>query len=239
MAMTSDNVATSSTEPGQTADLLIRLGYATCLVLFPLLWAVFAGTALHPDPAGETSVEQVRAVADAGEAWRQVHLVLAGASLLGIGAVLALRSLIPRGGRLSVIASTGAAMGVAAAGLVAGIVVMEAMLVAPVAEACAADSTCLSPANETFLTEFADAAWNDITVLSIAAGTLMFSLGTLAVLGWRTKTIRAWEVALMVVGIVGVYATNTVLHGDAKYGLALVLVASTSIGIRIARRSHG
>jgi hypothetical protein len=44
----------------------------------------------------------------------------------------------------------------------------------------------------------------------------------------------------MVVGIVGIYATNTALHGDAKYGLALVLVASASIAFRMERSSrHG
>jgi hypothetical protein len=87
---------------------------------------------------------------------------------------------------------------------------------------------------------FADASWNDLTALSVAAGTLIFSLGTLAVLGWLAKTVRAWEAALMVVGIIGIYATNTVLHGDAKYGLLLVLVASTSIALRmVRRRSHG
>jgi hypothetical protein len=41
-----------------------------------------------------------------------------------------------------------------------------------------------------------------------------------------------------VVGVlVGVYATNTILHGDAWYGLALVLVAGASIAVRMARRA--
>jgi hypothetical protein len=214
---------------------------AACLVLFPLLFLVFAGTDIHPDPSGETAADQLRAVAASAGAWQLVHLVLAGASLLGMGAVLALRSLVPNErSRLSVAASVAAALGVAAAGLVAGIVLMEAALVAPVAKACAASSSCLSPGNERFLSEFANVSWNDLAHLSYAAGTLIFSLGTLAVLGWMARSVRPWEVLLMVIGIVGIYATNTALHGDAKYGLTFVLVASTSIAFRMERSSrHG
>ncbi len=118
-----------------------RALYAACLVLFPVLFIVFAGTAtgVHPDPSGETAVDQVRAVASSAGAWRLVHLVLAGASLLGIGAVLALRSLVPRRGRL---------------------------------EACAGSGACLSPSNEPFLGEFADASWNSIPYLGYTAGSL-------------------------------------------------------------------
>jgi hypothetical protein len=214
---------------------------AACLVLFPLLFLVFAGTDIHPDPSGETAADQLRAVAASAGAWQLVHLVLAGASLLGMGAVLALRSLVPNErSRLSVAASVAAALGVAAAGLVAGIVLMEAALVAPVAKACAGSSSCLSPGNERFLSEFANVSWNDLAHLSYAAGTLIFSLGTLAVLGWMARSVRPWEVLLMVIGIVGIYATNTALHGDAKYGLTFVLVASTSIAFRMERSSrHG
>jgi hypothetical protein len=233
--MNASDVSTAARQ-GRERDPVTRWMYAVCLVLFPLLWGVVAGTGLHPDPAGQTAVEQVRAVADAAAAWQQVHLVLAAASLLGIGAVLGLRSLIPRRGRLTILTSVFAGLGVAAAGLVAGLVLTEAVLVAPVARACSATSACLTQPNEQFLAEFADASWNDLTALSVAAGTLIFSLGTLAVLAWMTKTVRAWEAALMVVGIVAIYATNTVLHGNAKYGLLLVLLASASIALWIVRR---
>ena len=239
MALKASGVGTAAGQ-GREPDLLARWVYAACLVLFPLLWGVVAGTDLHPEPVGETAAEQVRAVADAAGAWQQVHLVLAGAGLLGVGAVLGLRSLVSRRGRLSVVASVGAGLGIAAAGLVAGLVLTEAVLVAPVARACSETSACLSQANEQFLAAFADASWNDLTALSVAAGTLIFALGTLAVLAWMAKSVRAWEAALMVVGIVGIYATNTVLHGNAKYGLLLVLVASASIALRMVRRtSHG
>jgi hypothetical protein len=239
MAMRSPAVGTA-VGSGQDAGVWARRLEAACLVLFPLLFLVFAGTDLHPDPSGETTAEQVRAVAASAGAWQVVHLVLAGGSLLGMGAVLGLRRLIPRSSRLSVAASIAAALGVAAAGLVAGMVLIEATLVAPVAKVCAASGSCLSPDNQPFLNQFAGASWNDVAHLSYAAGTLIFSLATLAVLGWMAKTVRPWEALVMVVGVVGIYATNTALHGDAKYGLTFVLVASASIALKMGRSSrHG
>jgi hypothetical protein len=237
--MKSPNIATAA-GTGRHAGGWAQRVDAACLVLFPLLFLVFAGTDIHPDPSGETAADQVRAVAASAAAWQVVHLVLAGASLLGMGGVLGLRSLCPRRGRVAVAASISAALGVAAAGLVAGIVLMEAALVAPVAKACAASRFCLSSGTEPFLSEFANASWNDVAYLSYAEGTLLFSLATSAVLGWVAKTVRPWEALVMVVGVVGIYATNTVLHGGAKYGLSFVLVASASIAFRMERSSrHG
>jgi hypothetical protein len=225
---------------GQDAGVWARRLEAACLVLFPLLFLIFAGTDLHPSPSGETTAEQVRTVAASAGAWQIVHLLLAAASLLGMGAVLGLRRLIPRRGRLAVAASIAAVLGVAAAGLVAGVVLMEAALVAPTAKACAASSACLSLGNEAFLSGFAEVSWNDVAHLSYAAGTLIFALATLAVLGWMAKTVRPWEALVMVVGVVGIYATNTALHGDAKYGLAFLLVAGASIALRMERSGrHG
>jgi hypothetical protein len=237
--MRSPTVATA-VGSGQDAGAWGHRLEAACLALFPLLFLIFAGTDLHPSPSGETTTEQVRTVATSAGAWQIVHLVLAAASLLGMGAVLGLRHLIPSSGRLSVAASIAAALGVAAAGLVAGIALMETVLVAPAAKACAASSACLSPGNQPFQSEFAAASWNDVAHLSYAAGTLIFALATLAVLGWAAKTVRPWEALIMAVGVVGIYATNTALHGDAKYGLAFLLVASASIALRIGRSSrHG
>ena len=222
----------------QDASAWARRLEAACLVLFPLLFLLFAGTDLHPRPSGDTTAEQVRTVAASAGAWQIVHLLLAAASLLGMGAVLGLRNLIPTSGPLSVAASIAAALGVAAAGLVAGVALMEAALVAPAAKACAASSACLSPGNEAFLSGFAEVSWNDVAHLSYAAGTLLFALATLAVLGWRAKSVRPWEALVMVVGVVGIYTTNTALHGDAKYGLTFLLVASASIALKMERSSH-
>lgn len=225
---------------GQDAGVGARRLEAACLVLFPLLFLIVGSTDLHPSPSGDSAADQLRAVAASAGAWQIVHLVLAGASLLGMGAVLGLRNLIPSSGRLSSAASIASSLGVAAAGLVAGIALMEAALVAPLAKACAASSACLAPGNQRFLSEFADASWNDVAHLSYAAGTLIFALATLAVLGWVANTVRPWETLVMVVGVVGIYATNTALHGDARYGLAFVLVASASIALTMGRSSrHG
>ena len=71
---------------------------AACLVLFPLLFIVFGGTDIHPGPSGTTE-EQIRLVAAAEGRWRLVHLVLAAASLLGIGAVVTLWMMAVRGAR--------------------------------------------------------------------------------------------------------------------------------------------
>jgi hypothetical protein len=103
------------------------------------------------------------------------------------------------------------------------------------AEACAGSGACLSPSNEPFLGEFAEASWGSIPYLSDTAGSLVFALAVLAVLGWLAKSVRAWEAAVIVVGVVGIYATNTILHGDAWYGLAFVLVAGASIATRMVR----
>jgi hypothetical protein len=239
MAMRSPAVGTAA-GLSRDASAWARRLEAACLVLFPLLFLIFAGTDLHPDPSGETTADQVRTVAASAGAWQIVHLALAAASLFGIGAVLGLRRLIPSSGRRSVTASIATVLGVAAAGLVAGIALMEAALVAPLAKACAASSACLAPGNQRFLSEFADASWNDVAHLSYAAGTLIFALATLAVLGWVANTVRPWETLVMVVGVVGIYATNTALHGDARYGLAFVLVASASIALTMGRSSrHG
>jgi hypothetical protein len=233
------DTATSTGHGHDTGARPHRL-YAACLVLFPLVFLLVAGTGLHPDPGAGTAADQVRAVAASARAWQLAHLALAGASMLGMGAVLALRSLVPGRGRRGAAASVFATLGVAAAGLVAGIVAMEAALVAPVARACVAAGACLSPANQAFLDEFADQSWNVIAILGYAAGTLIFSLAALAALGWAAGTVRPWEALLVIVGVVGIYATNTALHGPARYGLALILVAGASIAGRMGRSSrHG
>jgi hypothetical protein len=94
---------------------------AACLVLFPLLFIVFAGTGIHPGPSG-TVQDQIRLVAAAEARWRLVHLVLAAASLLGIGAVVILWTMAVRGwsGTLAWVGDLGLVFGVAAAALLSG-----------------------------------------------------------------------------------------------------------------------
>ena len=103
---------------------------AACLVLFPLLFIVFGGTDIHPGPSGTTE-DQIRLVAAAEGRWRLVHLVLAAASLLGIGAVVTVWSMAVRGrsGILAWVGDLGLVFGVAGAALLSGVVLMEAGLV--------------------------------------------------------------------------------------------------------------
>jgi hypothetical protein len=119
---------------------------AAYLVLFPLLLFVFAGTGIHPGPSGTTQ-DQIRLVAAAGGRWRLVHLVLAAASLLGIGAVVTLWVMAVRGrsGVLVWVGDLELVVGVAGAALLSGVVLMEAGLVAPLAVACAGSAACLAP----------------------------------------------------------------------------------------------
>jgi hypothetical protein len=83
---------------------------AACLVGFPLGFIVFAGTGIHPGPSG-TIQDQIRLVAAAEGRWRLVHLVLAAASLLGIGAMVTLWMMAVRGrsGILAWVGDLGAA----------------------------------------------------------------------------------------------------------------------------------
>jgi hypothetical protein len=53
-------------------------------------------TGIHPGPSGATR-EQIRLVAAAEGRWRLLHLVLARASLLGIGAVVTLWVMVVKG----------------------------------------------------------------------------------------------------------------------------------------------
>jgi hypothetical protein len=99
---------------------------AACLVGFPLLFIVFAGTGVDPGTSGTTQ-EQIQQVAAAEGRWRLVHLVLAAASLLGIGAVVTLWVTVT-GGRSGVLAWVGAlglVFGVAGTALLSGVVLRD------------------------------------------------------------------------------------------------------------------
>jgi hypothetical protein len=206
---------------------------AACLVGFPLLFIVFAGTGIHPGPSGTTE-EQIRLVAAAEGRWRLVHLVLAAASLLGIGAVVTLWWTVVRGrsGILTYVATLGLVLGVAGAALLSGVVLMEAGLVAPLAVACAQSSACLSPEGAGVAEAIAGLGWSDVDPLTWAGGPLATGLLLLGLAGGLLRLLRVWEASLLVLAAVGLVFTNPGLHAPAHYPLLFVLVVFGSLALR-------
>jgi hypothetical protein len=177
---------------------------AACLVLFPLLFIVFGGTGIHPGPSGTTQ-DQIRLVAAAEARWRLVHLVLAAASLLGIGAVVTVWMLAVRGrsGILARVGDLGLILGVAGAALLSGVVLMEAGLVAPLATACAQSPACLSPEGAGVAEAIASLGWRNVDPLTWAGGLLATGLLLLGLVGGLLRSLRVWEAALLVLAAIG------------------------------------
>jgi hypothetical protein len=206
---------------------------AACLVGFPLLFIVFAGTDIHPGPSGSTQ-EQIRLVASAEARWRLVHLVLAGASLLGIGAVITLWMIAVRGrsGVLTWVGDLGLVVGVPGAALLSGVVLMEAGLVAPLAVACAQSPACLGPEGAGVAEAIAGLGWRNVDPLTWAGGPLATGLFLLGIAGGLLRTLRVWEAALLVLAAIGLVFTNPGLHAPAHYPLVFVLVVFGSLALR-------
>jgi hypothetical protein len=206
---------------------------AACLVLFPLLFIVFAGTGIHPGPSG-TIQDQIQQVAAAEARWRLVHLVLAAASLLGIGAVVTLWWTVVRGhsGILARVGDLGLVFGVAGAALLSGVVLMEAGLVAPLAVACAGSGACLAPEGAGVAEAIAGLGWNNVDPLTWAGGPLATGLLLLGLVGGLLGSLRVWEAALLVLAAIGLVFTNPGLHAPAQYPLVFVLVVFCSLAIR-------
>jgi hypothetical protein len=206
---------------------------AACLVLFPLLFIVFGGTGIHPGPSG-TVQDQIRGVAAAEARWRLVHLVLAAASLLGIGAVVTVWMLAVRGrsGILAWVGDLGLVFGVAGAALLSGVVLMEVGLVAPLAVACAQSPACLSPASTSVAEAIASLGWNNVDPLTWAGGPLATGLLLLGLVGGLLRSLRVWEAALLVLAAIGLLFTNPGLHAPAHYPLLFVLVVFCSLAFR-------
>ena len=206
---------------------------AACLVLFPLLFIVVAGTDIHPGPSGTTQ-DQIRLVAAAEARWRLVHLMLAAASLLGIGAVITLWMIAIRGrsGVLAWVGDLGLVVGVAGAALLSGVVLMEAGLVAPLAEACAQSPACLSPDNASVAEAIAALGWRNVDPLTWAGGPLATGLLLLGAAGGLLRTLRVWEAALLVLAAIGLVLTNPGLHAPAHYPLVFVLVVFATLALR-------
>ena len=206
---------------------------AACLVLFPLLFIVFGGTDIHPGPSGTTQ-DQIRLVAAAEGRWRLVHLVLAAASLLGIGAVVTLWMMAVRGrsGVLAWVGDLGLVLGVVGAASLSGVVLMEAGLVAPLAVACAQSPACLGPEGAEVAEAVAALGWRNVDPLTWAGGPLATGLLLLGLAGGLLRSLRVWEAGLLVLAAVGVLFTNPGLHAPAHYPLVFVLVVFGSLAFR-------
>jgi hypothetical protein len=206
---------------------------AACLVLFPLLFIVFGGTDIHPGPSGTTE-DQIRLVAAAEGRWRLVHLVLAAASLLGIGAVVTVWSMAVRGrsGILAWVGDLGLVFGVAGAALLSGVVLMEAGLVAPLAVACAGSAACLAREGAGVAEAIASLGWSNVDPLTWAGGPLATGLLLLGLAGGLLRTLRVWEAGLLVLAAIGLVFTNPGLHAPAHYPLLFMLVVFGSLAVR-------
>jgi hypothetical protein len=206
---------------------------AACLVLFPLLFIVFAGTDIHPGPSGTTQ-EQIQLVAAAEGRWRLVHLVLAAASLLGIGAVVTLWWTVVRGrsGILARVGDLGLVFGVAGAALLSGVTLMEAGLVAPLAVACGESPACLSPDGVGVAEAITGLGWRNVDPLTWAGGPLATGLLLLGLAGGLLRSLRVWEAALLVLAAIGLVFTNPGLHAPAHDPLVFVLVVFASLALR-------
>jgi hypothetical protein len=206
---------------------------AACLVGFPLGFIVFAGTGIHPGPSGTTQ-DQIQQVAAAEGRWRLVHLVLAAASLLGIGAVITFWWTVARGrsGILARVGDLGLVFGVAGAALLSGVVLMEAGLVAPLAVACAGAAACLAPEGAGVADAIASLGWSNVDPLTWAGGPLATGLLLLGLAGGLLRSLRIWEAALLVLAAIGLVFTNPGLHAPAQYPLVFVLVVFGSVAVR-------
>jgi hypothetical protein len=205
---------------------------AACLVLFPLLFIVFAGTDIHPGPSGTTQ-EQIRLVAAAEGRWRLVHLVLAAASLLGIGAVATVWMLAVRG-RSEVLAWSGdlglvlggwggAAVGGGADGGRAG------------------GAAGGGPRQLGGLPGSREgrggrghrrAGLEQRGSVDLGRGPLATGLLLLGLVGGLLRTLRIWEAALLVLAAIGLVFTNPGLHVPTHYPLLFVLVVFGSLALR-------
>lgn len=213
----------------------VRTLFAACLVLFPLLFIFFAGTRIHPGLSG-TAADQIRQLGvQAAGRWQLVHSVLALASLLGLATVLILWTLVARGrsGPVAILAHAATAIGAAGAALLSGVVLMEAGLVAPLAKACASAPPCLSTADAPFAQEFARLGWGDVPPLGWSGVALAFGVLILAAAGWILGPLRIWEAPVLAVSQIGILFTNPGLHGNARFPLIVMLVATAGLALRV------
>ncbi|MDE2815284.1 MAG: hypothetical protein OXM03_12405 [Chloroflexota bacterium] len=206
---------TANTGSRLDTNLWLRVPQALCLVLFPLSFLLLSNTGLHPGYAG-TPAEQIRGLAaDAGR-WQLVHAGLAGGSLLGLGAILTLRSLLPRP---RTVASVITAFGVVATSVLTGIFMQEAMFVPELALACVeSEAACLSSANQTFVDRFTELSLSSVPLLFQGGALLMVTTFALALIALRSRVLVLRESLPVMVG-----ATVVFLYGPGLHGVPLGL----------------
>ena len=209
---------------------------ALCLTLFPLSFLLLSNTGLHPGYAG-TAAEQIQGLAAEATRWRWVHLGMAGGSLLGLGGLITLRSLLPRP---HLAAQGAAALGVVGAALLTGIFTLEATLIPELAQACVeSGAACISPANQDYLERFADLALNRVPLLFQSGGAVLASYFALAAMGWRIRALAGREALPLLVGTALVFLYGPGLHGPPLglpfFGFLAMLGGSTALAFRLLR----
>ncbi len=215
---------------------LLTISQTLSLVLFPLSFMLLSNTGLHPGFSG-TAAEQIQGLAADAVRWRWVHTGLAGGSLLGLAALLTLRSLVARS-LIAVNAVT--AIGVVGAALLTGVFALEATLVPELAKACVESGlSCLSPANQAFLDRFTDLALNRVPLLFQSGGTLMAATFALALMGQKMQALVLRESLPLMVGSTIVFLYGPALHGMPLglpfFGFLIMLAGSSTLAIRLLR----
>lgn len=192
-----------------------RIPQALCLALFPLSFLLLSNTGLHPGFAG-TPADQIRGLAEDAARWQLVHAGLAGGSLLGLGTILTLRSLLPRP---RIVANVITAVGVVSTSLLTGIFMQEAMVVPELALSCVeSGAACLAPANQAFVDRFTDLALNRVPLLFQGGALLMVTIFALGLIGQRARALVLRESLPLMVG-----ATLVFLYGPGLHGVPLGL----------------
>ncbi len=211
---------------------------AACLALFPLTFLLLSNTGVHPGFAG-TAAEQVAALAADTVRWRWVHAGLAFGSLLGMGVLFILKSLLPRP---HPVVHAALALGVAGAAVLTGVFALEATLVVELAQACAsAAEPCLSAANWPFLERFSELALDRVPLLFPGGSALLAAIMALAVMGRAMRVLAFRESLPLTIGALVVFLYGPSLHGPPlglpTLGLLLVLAGSGALAVRLVRAS--
>ena len=211
---------------------------AACLTLFPLTFILLSNTGIHPGFAG-TAAEQVAALAADAVRWRWVHAGLAGGSLLGMGVLFILKSLLPRP---HPVVHAAMALGVAGSAVLTGVFALEATLVVELAQACvSAAESCLSAANGPFLDRFSDLALDRVPLLFPGGGALLAAIMALAVMGRAMRALAFRESLPLTIGALVLFLYGPSLHGPPlglpTLGLLFVLAGSGALAVRLERAS--